>query len=143
MHETRHDEMDTYGSPVRFSHNCLTMKLQRPRELEGVLWVLGAAIGPADLVKEHSRNNQLGAVGLIPAKGNEFLVCDIHRVLADIYRSKGERGDHSSQFTEFHPPSTGPILCLRLFVFSGPIFSTEAGPPTHKTTLSTSSDSTR
>jgi len=82
MHETRHDEMDTHGSPVRFSYSCLTMKLQRPREREGVLWVLGAAIGPADSAK---------AVGLIPEKGNDFLVCDVHRVLTDIYRSKGER----------------------------------------------------
>ena len=31
------------------------------------------------------------AIKLLPAKGQEFLVCQSHRVLGDMYRSKGER----------------------------------------------------
>ena len=32
----------------------------------------------------------LRKVGLLPAKGNEFLLCQSHRLLGEIYRSKGE-----------------------------------------------------
>jgi tetratricopeptide (TPR) repeat protein len=77
--------------------------IQQAREAAGLLEKLGDTVGLAvcweDLTWLLYSNNQLVAaeeaafrtISLLPEKGEEFLLCQAHPSLGDIYRSKGER----------------------------------------------------
>jgi len=76
--------------------------IQQAKEALGILESLGDTTNQAHCLKSLAlllrSDNQLDAaeeaasrmIGLIPEKGNQFLVCESHRLLGVIYQSKGE-----------------------------------------------------
>jgi tetratricopeptide (TPR) repeat protein len=78
--------------------------IQHAREALGILEGLGDTVGQAGCLNDLARSlrdyGQLDAaeqaasraITLLPDGGQEYLACGLHRVLGDIYSSKGERG---------------------------------------------------
>ena len=77
--------------------------IQQAREALEIYQRLGIALGQAlclnylarlllgDKQLDAAKEAASQAIDLAPGKGQEFLTCDSHRFLGEIYRSKGER----------------------------------------------------
>jgi tetratricopeptide (TPR) repeat protein len=88
--------------------------IEQAREAVEIFELLGDTVGRAEcwigLARSLHSDNQLDAaeeaaihaIGLLPEKGQEYLLCQSHRDLGEIYRSKGEREKAIDHFEIAH-----------------------------------------
>jgi tetratricopeptide (TPR) repeat protein len=78
------------------------------------------------------------AINLLPEKGEQYRVCESHRLLGEIYQSKGEYREGNSPFRASHRNCVPFQLARYLFwihyALAGCYFVTKAGSTTHTLT---------